>query len=281
VTALHRSRTRVESIFGLHGSDENDLSAAFAFAMSRSSSFLRAVLQSVCSKLSDIPEPISIHLQTSRVSAGITDVEVRLGRNSIVVFEAKIGSEYPTAAQLGMYVSGCRAAGFGTIQMVALTSREPVKGSEPTDWERIGAPVCARSWRWIRQVLRAVIRSESASGTRTMLSELLTFLEGFMGIERAYSNLVYVVVLGGGYPVRWKTSWIDIVEKHHRYFYPVVGGGWPPPPNYMGFRYGGRLQSIRHVEKFEVVPRRARLRGVASAWRIVGGRRLSTLSPRP
>jgi hypothetical protein len=87
-----------------------------------------------------------------------------------------------------------------------------------------------------------------------MLSELLTFLEGFMGIERAYSNLVYVVVLGGGYPVGWKTSWIDIVEKHHRYFYPVVGGGWPPPPNYMGFRYGGRLQSIRHVEKFEVVP---------------------------
>ena len=51
-----------------------------------------------------------------------------------------------------------------------------------------------------------------------------------MGLERTYSNLVYSVVLAGGNPNGWKTSWIDIVEKHHRYFYPVNRGGWPPPP---------------------------------------------------
>jgi hypothetical protein len=46
-------------------------------------------------------------------------------------------------------------------------------------------------------------------------------------------------------------SWIDIVEKRRRYFYPV-GHGWPDPPNYLGFRYRGRLQSIHHVKGFEL-----------------------------
>jgi len=253
-TALHRSGTRIQSVFGLHGTDENDLSAAFALGMSRSPSLLRAVFADVAPEHADLFEAASIHIQTARSSAGITDVEIRLGNEAIVVFEAKKGSEYPTQAQLVKYVAGCRACGFGSIKMVALTSRESVPGGTPPDWLTIGAPVCARSWRWVRGLVREAIHSECSLATRHLLSELLTFLEEFMGLERTYSNLVYVVVLGGGNPRGWKTSWIDIVEKHHRYFYPVNGGGWPPPPNYMGFRYGGQLQSIRHVESYEVVP---------------------------
>jgi hypothetical protein len=38
------------------------------------------------------------------------------------------------------------------------------------------------------------------------------------------------------------------------YFHPFGGGGWPvSPPNYLGFRYKGRLQSVHHVEKYEIV----------------------------
>ncbi len=33
-------------------------------------------------------------------------------------------------------------------------------------------------------------------------------------------------------------------------------GGWPhTPPNYVGFRFDGRLQQIRHVEHYEVITR--------------------------
>ena len=144
---LHRSGTRVQSVFGLHGTDENDLSAAFAFGISRSLGLLRAVLQDVAPEYANQCEMATVHIQTARSSAGITDVEIRLGDKAVVVFEAKKGPEYPTQAQLAKYVAGCQASGFGKVKMVALTSREPVPGGTPPDWVKIGAPACARSWR--------------------------------------------------------------------------------------------------------------------------------------
>jgi len=71
-------------------------------------------------------------------------------------------------------------------------------------------------------------------------------------METRFSNWTFVVSLGPGKPAGWDISWIDIVERAERYFFPV-GKRWPdPPPNYMGFRYQGRLQTVRHVDKYEV-----------------------------
>ena len=43
-------------------------------------------------------------------------------------------------------------------------------------------------------------------------------------------------------------SWTDIVTEHGRYFHPFAGN-WPKtPPNYLGFRFWGAVQQIRHVE---------------------------------
>src|SRR5205814_1139717 len=64
---------------------------------------------------------------------------------------------------------------------------------------------------------------------------------------------VYVVSLASNTEKGWTTSWIDIVMKYSRYFHSV-GGSWPKdPPNYMGFRYKGKLQSIHHVDEYEVI----------------------------
>ena len=63
-----------------------------------------------------------------------------------------------------------------------------------------------------------------------------------------------MVSLGADRPAWSKISWQDIVNKKRRYFHPLGGSGWPKtPPNYLGFRYGGRLQSIHHVELWKVV----------------------------
>ena len=49
---------------------------------------------------------------------------------------------------------------------------------------------------------------------------------------------------------------MEVLERLGRYFCPVGGanpGGWPKePPNYLGFRYRGRLQAIHHVEGYAV-----------------------------
>ena len=74
-----------------------------------------------------------------------------------------------------------------------------------------------------------------------------------MTMQNADSNWVYVVSLSSGSPTGSKLTWIDVVEKERRYFHPVGINGWPKePPNYIAFRYYGKLQSIHHVESYSV-----------------------------
>lgn len=67
------------------------------------------------------------------------------------------------------------------------------------------------------------------------------------------SNWVSVVSLGSSKPENCDLTWIEIVQKHRKYFHPLGGNGWPKePPNYIAFRYYGQLQSIHHIEDYVV-----------------------------
>jgi hypothetical protein len=73
-------------------------------------------------------------------------------------------------------------------------------------------------------------------------------------MQNVSSNLVYVVSLGGEIE-NTGISFRDVVLEHNTYFCPVGGGRgrWPKePPNYLGFRFDGKLQQIRHVEAYRV-----------------------------
>ena len=73
-------------------------------------------------------------------------------------------------------------------------------------------------------------------------------------MERRTDNRVYVVALGSNEMVPGQAhSWIHVVTKDQSYFHPV-GKTFPvEPPNYVGFRYGGKLQSVHHIDSFEIV----------------------------
>jgi hypothetical protein len=72
-------------------------------------------------------------------------------------------------------------------------------------------------------------------------------------IQNIESNWVLSVVLSRDTPKDWNISWMDIVKKKNRYFHPAGWNGWPKNPvNYIGFRYDGKLQSIHHIENYEI-----------------------------
>ena len=69
-------------------------------------------------------------------------------------------------------------------------------------------------------------------------------------METARSNMVYVVSLGQGGV--WGVDFKGVVKQEHRYFFPTEGRYPKVPPNYIAFRYDGKLQSIHHVKSYEV-----------------------------
>ena len=121
------------------------------------------------------------------------------------------------------------------------------------DHEVAGVRVEPISWKELA-VLAEKAHQNGSYAEKRLISELLTYLRGVMTMQNLDSNWVYVVALGWGTPRGWHISWIDIVKKRHQYFHPVGGSGWPKqPPNYIAFRYYGKLQSIHHIESYEVL----------------------------
>ena len=78
-------------------------------------------------------------------------------------------------------------------------------------------------------------------------------MEGVITMQNRFTNWVYVVSLGSDIPEWSDISWIDIANKKLKYFYPFDHKSWPnEPPNYIAFRYYSKLQSIHHIERYQV-----------------------------
>ena len=249
---LMRGKSRLESIFGIHGDDENDMSAGFAYLLAKSNTLLAQVIEDLTPGLFFNSENVEVGVQISRKGEGITDIELFLPGQAFIVFEVKKGMNLPSLSQLEQYTLRCKSSGCKKSQLIVLTAVRQKPAIIGLGVQQVnGVPVTARSWEWVREMLTQAIKQEGHSRVQWLLKEYYSYLEDFMGHDRIFSNLVYVVSLGQGKADGWDTSWIDIVEKYGKYFYPV--SGWPPPPNYLGFRYDGRLQAIHHIDDFDVV----------------------------
>ena len=84
------------------------------------------------------------------------------------------------------------------------------------------------------------------------LDEFILYLGGLMTMQNKISNYVYVVSLSNNIIRGAGVSNIDLVKDTGHYYCPV-GDRWPKEaPNYIGFRYGGRLQTIHHIEGYTI-----------------------------
>ena len=72
-------------------------------------------------------------------------------------------------------------------------------------------------------------------------------------MQQQTSNWVYVVSLSRHKAEGSELTYVDIVEKKGMYYHPFGVRGWPrEAPNYIAFRYDGRLQTIHHVENYVI-----------------------------
>ncbi len=234
----------VETVFELLGVAENDITFSLGWTLRQSPSLASILLEDVVPG-SPALTVSGIRLQEYAADHGVTDIEIEADDVNVII-EAKRGWTLPTEAQLRQYADR-------KPHMIVVLSECSKEYARPRLARRIGGvEVTHRSWRDIAKLVRKSIQV-GRRAERHALDEFLTYLETAMPVQDLESNLVYVVSLSSEFPNNSTISWIDIVEKKHCYFHPVGGSGWPKqPPNYLGFRYAGRLQAIRHVDEYEV-----------------------------
>jgi hypothetical protein len=190
-------------------------------------------------------------LQRHGADGGYTDIEIIAPGECHVIVEAKVGGAVAGMAQLERYRP--RFAGVGNNLIASVSAATAHMASRVLPSMVSGVPVLHLSWNDIRQIIAGTLAIARGSTERRWLRDLDLHLEGYVAAQVVSSNLVYVVAISSA-EIRPGYTWIDVVEKDNAYFHPIEKGGWPTtPPNYLGFRYHGQLQSVRHVEEAEFV----------------------------
>jgi hypothetical protein len=245
----------VETIFDLLGRSENDMTYALGWGLTRSAKVLEGFAARVAPGV-QLSEPVVVDLQEhDALDGGFTDIEV-LSADLHVIVEAKRSWGPPGEAQLRRYEARFARAGRPVQSLVVLTQNgaESVVRHQIGDWAP-PAPIEAHVIGW-SDVVR-LIRTAGRGGPlaeRRLARELADYLGGLADMRNTDSNSVYVVAVATTPFASWPADItpIDIVEKWSRYHFPAVGN-WPKtPPNYMAFRYYGRLQSIHHVDEYTI-----------------------------
>lgn len=254
---LYIFNDKVDSIFQLLGQKENDISYSVGYAFANCRQFLQKFLHLINIQIPFQPDKIKIRLQTHEKEKGFTDFELVQEGEFHIVIEAKRGWTFPTRTQLDKYASRPTFKNSTAKDKRIIVFNESIPAFTKTHFGITSiknVPVEVISWNSI-QKLTTISKSIGRDAENRLLNELNIYLAKISSMQKIDSNWVYVVSLGGGIPEKWSISWQDIVNKHSMYFHPVGGkkGGWPAePPNYIAFRYNGELQTIHHIDKYEV-----------------------------
>lgn len=250
------------SVFGINGYDENSATYALGWVLKQSPTFAKLLLKEAFNSETEIVNLV-IALQKHSTDGGYTDIELYSGHQFHAVLEAKRWWEVASISQLKRYLPRLHASGAQKRLLISVSSstRELAKRKLPTSIE--GVDIIHFSWTDLQKL--AVQASKKISGfeEKLWLRQLVQHLGAYISMNRETSNLVYVVAISNGKIESSGYPWIDVLEKDKRYFHPI-GNTWPKePPNYIGFRYQGKLLSVHHIESFEIVEN---LKGINENW---------------
>lgn len=247
---------KIDGIFQLIGYKENDISKSIAWVLKESKTMLMIFLEETCGIQKFKREDVEISLQENEKGFGITDIEIRDNKEFFIIIEAKKGWELPKKNQLSMYASkDSFVKSSAKVKQIITLSECSKEYAEHYLEIKVsnGFTITHLSWKDINRYAERAYSLANSNTEKTLLRELQLYLKGLVTMQNHNSNEVYVVSLGKGGPEECELTWIDIVKKNKKYFHPLGGNGWPKePPNYIAFRYSGKLQSIHHIDKYVV-----------------------------
>ena len=246
----------ISSIFQLMGYKENDISHSTAWVLGKCGAMLKIFIRDICGINNFNTDDVEIGVQEYDKGSGITDIEIKDNKEFFIIVEAKRGWILPSKEQLLKYSNRESFKKSYAKNKVIVTLSECSRDYAHHHLEikdANGVPIKHVSWKDIYEFAEAAYSSASNS-EKKLLKELQIYLRGLVTMQNQTSNEVYVVSLGSGNPEGCSLSWIDIVKQKNKYFHPMGGSGWPKePPNYIAFRYHGKLQSIHHIEGYVVM----------------------------
>lgn len=246
----------VSSIFQLLGNKENDITLSMSWALNKCPEFLSKVVLEV-SGVAINPDKVIIKNQSYDAVTGITDIEVTDNKNVHIIFEAKRGWILPGAEQLEKYSVREDFIASSAIhkRIVTLSECSLDYANAYLPFKEVnGILVSHLPWKSVYALAMEAHKESHNHAEKRLLDELCEYLRGIMTMQNKDSNWVYVVSLGSNTPERCTLTWIEIVQKHNKYFCPVGKFGFPKePPNYIAFRYAGQLQAIHHIEGYTVM----------------------------
>lgn len=187
-----------------------------------------------------------------RGEIGRTDLEVRTSAG-LLILEAKQGWLLPSATQLTQYVD--RIVQHGDGALITLSQASAALAATQLPEAIKGIPVVHLPWRDVLADIGAA-RLDCRGRERFWLDELNTYLKGVIRMRSIADCWTYCVVLNDERPGGpGAMSFKEYVTDALCYFHPYGEGGWPTePPNFMAFRWDGKVQRIHRVIDSEVIP---------------------------
>ena len=241
------------NVFGLIGSDENSASFALGWTLEHSAQLRALLVEEVFDEVLDVKDVV-ISLQKHVEDGGYTDIELQDGHRFHAILEAKRSWELPSVGQLNRYLPRLVAGGAERQRLISVSAAARTHAKRRLPTELGGVAISHLSWGDLQNLARKAEVRAARFLEKLWVRQLIQHLQEFTAMERQTDNNVYVLALALGPMVAGQTyTWVDVVEKDQRYFHPV-GNHWPvQPPNYIGFRYHGCLQTVHHIDSFEIV----------------------------
>jgi len=250
---LLRNDTPINSLFNLLGDKENDITFSLAWFFSKNEKFLSWFLKEVIGD-SIKYQKVDINLQKyDEKYGGYTDIEIVVDNDWFIIVEAKKGWNLPTKRQIRKYMKRKKHYPSFRTLFVVLSDCDQEYAIKEVKKYQLKAKVISVSWEKLFLKLNR-IRELSNNYQKQLINELEKYLKGVISMDNVESNKVFCVALSRDKAVgSHRISFLEVVTKKKKYFYPV-GKGWPsPPPTYIAFRIDAKLLSIHYVKKYDIV----------------------------